>query len=179
MEQNTKNVSALSNEMRNSYVLNQITEAMIDLLKEKEMNNISISELCDKAQIGRTSFYRNFDSKEAIVEFIIERKIDEWDSSRKKESEEGVSQFFGQLTGHLKENEELYLLLEKRGLLQLLLNVLIKKTGPTKEDSNIWAYTKAFIAYGTFGWLQAWISRGMQESAEEMTQLLLSSGYQK
>ena len=111
MEQNTKNVTALSNEMRNSYVLNQITEAMVELLKEKEMSNISISELCDKAQIGRTSFYRNFESKEAIVEFIIERKIDEWDSSRDKESEEGISQFFGQLTGHLKENEELYLLL--------------------------------------------------------------------
>ena len=173
MEQNTKNVTALSNEMRNSYVLNHITEAMVELLKEKEMSNISISELCDKAQIGRTSFYRNFESKEAIVEFIIERKIDEWDSSRDKESEEGISQFFGQLTGHLKENEELYLLLEKRGLLHSLLNV------PTIEDSNVWAYTKAFIAYGTFGWLQAWISRGMQESAEEMTQLLLSSGYQK
>ena len=75
MEQNTKNVTALSNEMRNSYVLNQITEAMVELLKEKEMSNISISELCDKAQIGRTSFYRNFESKEAIVEFIIERKM--------------------------------------------------------------------------------------------------------
>ena len=72
MEQNTKNVSALSNEMRNSYVLNQITEAMVELLIEKEMSNISISELCDKAQIGRTSFYRNFESKEGIVEFIIE-----------------------------------------------------------------------------------------------------------
>lgn len=177
MEQNTKNVSALSNEMRNSYVLNQITEAMVELLIEKEMSNISISELCDKAQIGRTSFYRNFESKEEIIEFIIERKIDEWDSSRDKEKEEGISQFFGQLTGHLKENEEFYLLLEKRGLLHLLLNVLLKKTGPTNEDSNIWAYTKAFIAYGTFGWLQAWISRGMHESAEEMTQMLLSSGY--
>ena len=66
-----------------------------------------------------------------------------------------------------------------RGSVPLLLNVLMKKTGPTKEDSNVWAYTKAFIAYGTFGWLQAWISRGMQESAEEMTQLLLRSGYQK
>lgn len=177
MEQNTKNVTALSNEMRNSYVLNQITEAMVELLKEKEMSNISISELCDKAQIGRTSFYRNFESKEEIIEFIIERKIDEWDSSRDKESEEGISQFFGQLTGHLKVNEELYLLLEKRELLHLLLNVLLKKTGPTNEDSNVWAYTKAFITYGTFGWLQTWISRGMQESAEEMTQMLLSSGY--
>lgn len=179
MEQKTKNVSALSNEMRNSYVLNQITEAMVELLKEKEMSNISISELCDKAQIGRTSFYRNFESKEEIIEFIIERKIDEWDSSRDKEKEEGISQFFGQLTGHLKENEEFYLLLEKRGLLHLLLNVLLKKTGPTNEDSNVWAYTKSFIAYGMFGWLQTWISRGMQESAEEMTQLLLSSGYKK
>ena len=56
MEQNTKNVTALSNEMRNSYVLNQITEAMVELLKEKEMSNISISELCDKSSNWKNIF---------------------------------------------------------------------------------------------------------------------------
>lgn len=38
------------------------------------------------------------------------------------------------------------------------------------------AYVTSFIAYGTFGWIDEWIGRGMQESAETMEALLASYG---
>ena len=59
MRQNTKNVSPMSNEGRNQYVVEHITDALFDLIKHKHINDISIGELCDKAGVGRASFYRN------------------------------------------------------------------------------------------------------------------------
>ena len=48
--------------------------------------------------------------------------------------------------------------------------------GPKAEYENMWAYTTAFISYGTYGWIMEWISRGMQESAETMADMLAKHG---
>ena len=56
MEQTAKTVSPMSNEGRNAYVTEHITAAMLSLLKEKPLVEITISELCDRAGVGRTSF---------------------------------------------------------------------------------------------------------------------------
>ena len=64
MRQTPKSVSPFSNEARNAYVIEHITDALLTLLKDKPIGDISISELCDLAGIGRASVYRNFESKE-------------------------------------------------------------------------------------------------------------------
>ena len=38
----------MSNEGRNAYVIEHINEALLGLLKEKSLNEISISEICEK-----------------------------------------------------------------------------------------------------------------------------------
>ena len=60
--------------------------------------------------------------------------------------------------------------------MHLFLDAYMKLNGPLSEDNNMWAYTKAFIAYGTYGWIEEWISRGMQESAETMARMLSDHG---
>ena len=60
MEQNQKTVSPMSNEGRNAYVVEQLTAALLELLRERPLGEISVSQLCEKAGVGRTSFYRNF-----------------------------------------------------------------------------------------------------------------------
>ena len=52
MRQIKKNVSPMSNEGRNTYVIEHITDALLKLLREKPMEDISISELCELAGIG-------------------------------------------------------------------------------------------------------------------------------
>lgn len=66
MRQTSKNVSPMSNEGRNLYVITHITESLLELLKDKPLNDISISELCSHAQVGRATFYRNFEVKEDV-----------------------------------------------------------------------------------------------------------------
>ena len=56
MIQKSKSVSPMSNEGRNAYVIEHINEALLGLLKEKSLNEISISEICETAGVGRMSF---------------------------------------------------------------------------------------------------------------------------
>ena len=73
MRQTSKNVSPMSNEGRNLYVITHITESLLELLKDKPLNDISISELCSHAQVGRATFYRNFEVKEDVLNVYIHK----------------------------------------------------------------------------------------------------------
>lgn len=44
----------------------KLKEALFDLLREKEYNDISISEIAANTGISRTSFYLFFDSKDEV-----------------------------------------------------------------------------------------------------------------
>ena len=82
----------------------------------------------------------------------------------------------GRLLRQRKEHSDFYLLLKERGLMHLLLEVYLEKWGPKPDYPNEWAYATAFLSYGTYGWIEEWINRGMQESAETMAELLSKNG---
>ena len=55
------------NKKRELSVAQYITNSLFELMKEKTYNDISITEITDKAEVNRVSFYRNFTSKEDII----------------------------------------------------------------------------------------------------------------
>ena len=176
MEQKSRNVSPFSNEARNAYVIEHITDALLKLLKEKPIQEISISEIVDTAGVGRTSFYRNYETKEDVVKKYIADLIEKWDQEYKASGKSSNAELYGSLFQHLKNYSEFYLLLRERNLMHLFLEVFLERNGPKSEYENMWAYTTVFVTYGTYGWIEEWINRGMQESAETMAKLLSTHG---
>ena len=55
----------------NLFVRSCITEALIELLKKKNFEDISITDIINKAGVSRMGFYRNFATKENVVESYI------------------------------------------------------------------------------------------------------------
>jgi len=49
-------------------VQEEILEALPILMARKKLNDISISELCERAGVSRMAYYRNYDSKVEILE---------------------------------------------------------------------------------------------------------------
>lgn len=136
MRQISKNVSSLSNEARNTYVIEHITDAFLELLKEKSMEEISISELCSRANIGRASFYRNFESKEGILRRYIHKLFKEWADEADKKENRPLNKFLGLLFAHIEKYRDFYSLLYGRGLTYLLKDVIIGLCGPKPEHTK-------------------------------------------
>ena len=76
----------------------------------------------------------------------------------------------------LKSRAPLFLLLEKRNLFYLFRESYLELNAPPKDTDNMVAYTMSFVAGGVLGWIEEWIARGMQESAEVMSSLLSTHG---
>lgn len=176
MRQTSKNVSPFSNEARNAYVIEHITDALLKLLAEKPIGDISISELCDLAVIGRASFYRNFESKEDILLRYIRKIFKEWTDEVDKKENRPLNELLGLLFAHFEKHRDFYSLLNERNLIYLLKDVVIGLCGPKPEQCNEEAYARAYAAYALYGWIEVWFQRGMQESAEEIAGMFKGQG---
>lgn len=171
MRQKPENVSPMSNEGRNTYVIEHITNALIGLLQDKPLSDISIIELCDTAGIGRASFYRNFESKEDILRRYIHKIFEGWTNEADKKENRPLNELLGLLFAHFEKHKEFYSLLNKRNLIYLLKDVMNGLCGPKPEHSKAEAYARAYISYALYGWIEVWFQRGMQDTAEEITEM--------
>lgn len=163
----------MDNSEKNQYVKNEITKALLDLLKEKELDEISISEITSKAQVGRVSFYRNYKNKEDIISQYLRLITKDWEYQANTLNLE-TNELLKYLFKHLSDYKDFYILLYKKGLFHLFRNTLKTIISKDQPLSNIEAYSVAFMTYGIYGWIEEWIARGMQESADVIYAILTS-----
>lgn len=174
MKQYEHAVSPFSNGARNTYVVEHITDALLRLAAEKTLREVSISELCDLAGVGRASFYRNFESKEDVLKRYDQRIVRDWLS--KNAFDEGkvddVPRFIQNLLQHYKQHQDFYTLLYRDGLSYIILDTINSFIGPQPADESVAAFTKAFLTYGLFGIVNEWVGRGMKEPTAELAAIL-------
>ncbi len=161
----------MNNEQKNTYVKRQITLALLKLLKEKPITEISISELTQKAQIGRVSFYRNYQTKEDVLKEESNRLIKEWGKLYEANPESSSETLFPSLFDFYREHKEFYTILYQAGMTSIMQETILNTIQITSEMENLEAYMKSFWAYGIYGWLIEWMKRGMPESGNELSRL--------
>lgn len=176
MRQNAKNVSPMSNEGRNTYVIKHLTDALLTLLAEKSLEDISISELVETAGVSRASFYRNYERKEDILKAHIDTLFREWTEVWEEKDGALLSEQVYAMIAHFEKHRSFYKRLNERGLTDLLKDVIIGMYGPKPEYEKTQAYAAAFFAYTLYGWIEVWFQRGMVETADEIADLFRAQG---
>ena len=169
MIQKSKSVSPMSNEGRNAYVIEHINEALFGLLKEKSLNEISISEICETAGVGRMSFYRNYESKEDVIKKQLLQLIQEWEKDYEGKSD--PTYFSESLLRHCYKHKDFYLLLYNQGLSNMILETLRVSVKLEEANNNLERYAKSMIAGMIWGWVDEWMRQGMPETPEEIVLL--------
>src|SRR6266852_6003067 len=87
----------------------RLSEALVELVKEKPFDDISVQNVIDRAEVGRSTFYTHFRDKEDLFQKDWERFLDmlaqqiEWDKA-------GHASFVPVtfLFGHLQEAQSFY-----------------------------------------------------------------------
>lgn len=165
----------MNNKEKNTYVKKQISSALIDLLSEKNFNDISVSELTEHAQVGRVSFYRNYSSKEDVLMQESQRLLSQWGDLFAQMKSEEYNSFFLSLFDFFKKNEAFYATLYHAGMSNIIMQTIVSTAEISEQMSNLDAYMRSFWAYGVYGWIIEWINRGMQESGAELYDLFQKS----
>ena len=153
----------------NAFVKECITTALLQLMSEKPISEISVTEIVKRAGVARVSFYRNFESKENVIELHLVTLIKEW--GKDFEALGDVSKFSDSLIRHFYKHKDFYLMLYKQNLSNMIYENLRSACEVNKSNVNLERYGKSMLAGMLFGWLDEWMRQGMPESPDEIALL--------
>jgi len=159
-----------------------ITSALIDLMKEKPFNKITIQEIANKAELDRRTFYRNFSSKEDILSYHILRLSTEYSVALKEEKYLSLSIALRIFCETAYKHRDFILLLIENNLSVLLLNVFDEvlpaihnmvqdKFSEITDLKNI-EYAFSYNAGGFWNVLNKWFKEGTQLSPSQIAEIV-------
>lgn len=164
----------------------RIITAMIDLLKVKSFDQVTVKDICEKATISRSGFYLHYIDKYDLVEkYQLEfmtyvNQLIEESSKENLSMEETMIQLLyyfkeeGQLLGLLISNKGSVEIQDqmKRVFQQNALKNVIPHINLSLKNDVEKHYLVTFFSNAMFGIFQEWIHSGQKEKPEELVQIL-------
>lgn len=167
----------------------RMTKAMLrkgltDILISKPIQEITVSELCEKAGINRSTFYAHYMDIYDLLNKIEDEMFIEFHLTlnkvviTSKDSTEQIPVFIYTVFDFLMRNSDMCIILlgehSDRRFVSKLFNSAREKSieeyvkeYPNTSRHNIELFY-AFVASGCIGLLEFWLENGMRQSAQEM-----------
>lgn len=101
---------------------NLLKQALIELILEKEYEDISVQSIIDRADVGRTSFYAHFRNKEDLLLQNLDDLEDIFKPQGDKEHDQNINDFSLMILRHIEENWKLARLLLGNPKIQVVQN---------------------------------------------------------
>ncbi len=151
----------------------KLTNTLLLLIKEKKIKDITVLELCKKAKINRTTFYKYYKDIDDIVHKIEESLLTDLEKNINDIKRNYLISFTSKIIETISAHKEIYTrLLSENGdhtflrrILGLVYNQsitewekLLKKASHSDLE-NIYN----FIVDGTIGIIESWIKSNCQE----------------
>ena len=149
-----------------------IREALFECLKEKDINKITISSLCEKADINRSTFYKYYGSQYDVVK-EMEQEVIKLINAQLNDQPKETS--FVRLLQFLKNNKETIKIffecnVDNEFPKQVLALDSINNQLEIVSQND--PYIKAYILFGSLAIIQQWIDAGCIESCEEIANVI-------
>ena len=144
-----------------------MSDALIKLMSEKSIDKITITDITNLADVGRSTWFRNFSTKSEALSFKLvklwERYISEYQNLRFSNAKV-FFEFNYCIQNVLKTiyNAEM-----QHNIYDACCIVMLPQNDVTALD----CYKFRFYAYGIYGLLDEWIKRDFKETPDEMVEL--------
>lgn len=161
-----------------------IVEALFQLLKSQNFYTLSISHITDRAGVNRSTYYRNFSSKVAIIHYYFEKLMIEYEEIYQNKSISTLDEYLLSIFDCFYIHKKELLLLYKNDLTYPLLEVFHRYFNYKNTDESVSLTERYKLAYhvgGIYNHLLFWFYRDMQEAPAKMVRLsleTLNNGFQ-
>jgi len=167
---------------RIKYTKKIIKDTFIELLEEKDLKKITVSEICKIADINRATFYRYYLDVYDLLDKIEEEFVTELKMASNDTDEYTIFSFSNDLLKVFLDNKELVKILFNTNnnvyFLNDILEVAYEKC-KTKWEADIpninqedIEYASAFIFNGALGVINFWVQNDFDKSADEISEII-------
>ena len=157
-----------------------LKDALIELLKKKDIYHVSIRELCEAADVNRTTFYKYYGSQFDLLA-DMENDLLEFIMKTIRKNEEDAEKIVAGVCGYLEENLEFARLIinnnvdpdfaHKLFAMDAIKQSVYERFSAGKSDDEI-EYIYNFLTYGAFRTVCAWLNKEERESPAELGRLI-------
>lgn len=181
------------NDLRVIKTKENLYKALIELLEEKPLEKISISELCRRSNITRRTFYLHYENVPKYFEEIIEQSLNELEDSMKKTKsyrmsvDQELEPKMVHLFEHVYESKELYkFIFSSNSSFSYYAMFLLRIKNLIKSSMEIVKLPKdevdfviTYQANAILGLILEWYFEDFQKTVEEMNVILVKVLKQK
>lgn len=155
----------------NIRVKDAIVDAFFTLLRSHPVDSISVAQIIRTAHVSRMSFYRNFDSKLDIINYFVERGLDEIVEMLEGEVSLWTREYAVAFFVYMKNHADEYMLLYEIGYSGVVLdnsNRLNENISGDMPYNSMERYNLYFTAGAAHNAAMQWIKGGCRETPEEL-----------
>ena len=180
----------LTQNRKTKYTKMVIQDSLVELMKEKSISKITIKELCEHADINRTTFYAHYSDQYKLLE-NIENDTLSWVKeiiagfSGKTDKDDFIMNIEKVFEYLIENKNHIQVLMSEQGDIAFqrdLLSVIYEQCGIWLIDDLNIDLTKTefyfvFLVNGSIGLIQHWLKNGMKETAKEMAVIIYDMTY--
>lgn len=162
------------NNRRKRASMQKIEQVLVELLQTKELNQISVSDICKRAGLNRSTFYANYVDIYGLADAIREKLEDQVAELYKDEIEQGFnSNNYLLLFQHIAQNQIFYRTYFKLGYDEKY-KILAYDYNLAKKhfDNRFIEYHMEFFKSGLTKIIKLWLQNDCKETPEEMFEIV-------
>jgi len=147
-----------------------ISDALLRLMEREPFQSITITKICQEADIARKTFYRSFETKEDIIDYQLDQLYLDFEREMLiADHSKSLENFFA-----FKKKHSAYLiLLRHQNLFHLYhqkFSAFMEKMTPIWSNNSVEQdYRKVYAIAGVIAITARWMQRDFAESVEEIT----------
>jgi AcrR family transcriptional regulator len=168
-----------------------LQKSLIELLKTRSILRIGVKEICDSADVGRSTFYAHYDDQYDLLREMEDDALSGFEALARKHIEtitekssvQDYKRVIEVVLDYIIENEDfLQAILSENGdqnfprrFFKICTDRLLefrKKTGTKAVDVNLARYHALFVTGGFVILIQEWFKSGMDTPVPELAKLM-------
>lgn len=168
-----------------------LQDSLFELMEKKPIEKITIKELCENADINRTTFYAHYSDQYDLLA-KIENETISWakdaiaNLTYKNDRHESINMLEGIFKYIVENSKNLKILMSERGDINFqkqIFTIVYTQCGISfspagYEGSNVRDEYFIFVVNGSIGLLQHWLKNGMTKTAREMAEIIYNMAVQ-
>lgn len=161
-----------ANEEAKAFSMECIETALIDLMREKEYNEIGYTELAKRAGVSRNAIYRNYSDKDDILDCFLKKKTEAFLNTVGDPND--YPAYLLKLFEHLYSLRDTGSLLLKAGKENILYRAFLYMCNRYEGvDDSIREYYDYYRIGGIYSVYIHWLESGLKESPAELKDKVL------
>ena len=171
----------MSNNQRVRVTKKMLKDSLIRLLKKENIHKLSVKEICEDAEINRSTFYKYYGSQYDLFEEMERDVLTQISGYLEGENTPGGSAQVVKTMTYVNDNIDLCRLLLNNNLNPKLpeklislqsFRHLISQRLDDRYSEDVLEYIYDFVIHGGFCVIRKWINKENRETPEEIAELL-------